>query len=306
MKDKTLTMSAMKSVLKKHRIEIIYYIDRVSFYTDTRTHEDNLVDILNANKKNNLYFKSLEKYGYLDKKINLFQPSKKTLRMLTDNNILSGDYAITYIEFAVDFLVKNKKVRNQLSDFFDKHLFHERSIKKNFDTSKFHFKYGNKCKKKKYCKEKNNEDDGGAESNCICKTRYFTPPTDDVRMAIYSDKRTKTKSKKYCIHIEKRIVGLEFVKKFEIYTFQNIIDFNHAEFWSQNLDIRKPNFSALGRLNSFRLKKTKKDANSKRGKKEWSKFNVLQEYLRDHSHSSQAFQKIDTAKKLESLLKHFL
>lgn len=304
MKKKNLPMSTVQRVLKKNGIEVVFYIDRIRFYTDTRTHKNNLAGVINSNEKNNLQFKSLSKHIYLDKKINLFQPTKETLLELANNDILSGDYAITYIEFAVDFLVKNKKSRNTLSDFFDKHLFNQRSVKKNSATSKFHFKYGNDCKKKKYCKEKNNTD-SDKESNCICKTRYFTPPKDKIRMAVYSDKRTKTKSKKYCVHIEKRIVGLKAIKKNNIYTFQNIVDFNHSEFWSTNLDLRKPNLSALGRLNSFKRKKTKKGADGKRGKNEWNKFNVLQEYLRDHPHSSSAFKKVDTEKKFEGLLKNF-
>jgi len=297
MKDKILTMSMMKKVMKKHGIEIVYYVDRLHFYTDTRTHKNNLINILESNKKNKINFKSLSKHDHLDKKVELFQPDKNTLLSLSNEDVVSGDYVINYIEFAVDFLIKKKKGRAQLVKFFDKCLVQERDLRNNSEGSEFHFKIFGECKGEQCCKDTDND---SQESYCTCRTRYYTPRSSKVRMAVYSDKPTKTKSKKRCVHIEKRITGLDAVKKFNVYTFQNIIDFNHDEFWSKQLDLRKPNYTALGRLSLFNKKKSGRDADSKRGNKVWGKVKNLQETLRNGSHLKLAVKKIDTQKKLEA------
>ena len=139
-------MSMIIRAMKKYGIEIVFYIDRITFYVDTRTHKDSLAPIVKSNPQNKLKTQdNLDKNKYtfqpfslyhehMDKKVELFQPSDQDLLLLAGNSVVHGDYAITYIEFAIDFLVKNKKMRRQLVAFFDKHLVckHNRKNKTNF------------------------------------------------------------------------------------------------------------------------------------------------------------------------------
>ena len=322
--------------MKKFGIKMVFYIDRISFYVDGLTHKNDLAPLTQFNPQNKLtavedldgseinddFGDGKNKYTFqmlslhhehLDKKVDLFQPSKNDLLLLADNHIVQGDYAITYIEFAVDFIMKNKKIRRQLLAFFDKHLVYEAERK---NSNAFHFnavgkkdkleaekKHTSECIDKEKSKHKKER---VYLSNCTCKSRYFTPYREKDGLIMYSDKPTKTSSKKPCIHIEKRFRGLESVKKIGLYTFRNVIEFKQRQFWSQHFDLRKPNYAGLGRLNPFRKKGTERDADGKRGRKVYAKFSSLQEYLQDNERSIPAFQNIKTKKQLEEQLKEYL
>lgn len=290
MRSKKLPMSVIQSEMAKYDIQIVYYIDRLHFYIDSRTHKNKLAPILEINPKNNIEDKPLPNYDHLIKKIELFQPNIETLSAA--NNIVLGDYVINYIELAVDFLVPNKKALTQLQYFFDRHFVHNRTPKNQVEGD-FHFVLTGD--KKVECKCKN---------TCVCQTRYFTPKSDINRLALYSDKPSKTDSTSSCVHIEKRFAGINPLKKLGLYTFDNIIQFDHELFWQVHLNLRSPNYSELGRLNLFN-RETENRANVKRGKKQWSSINNLQEYLRNNSHCEPAFKNMSESK-LENYLQEYL
>ena len=284
MGNKDFIAPIMQNAMAKYGIKIVCYIDRLHFYTDTRTHKGKLDTLIASNEKNTNGFKVLSHYEHLDKKIELFQPGYETISSLKD--IVTGDYAINYIEFAIDFLVPDKKTLSKLQYFFDRHLLFNRKPKSSIE-SEFHFKLAGKDGSTCKCKD-----------ICICQTRYFTPADDKERLVMYSDKPTKIDKTTACVHIEKRFAGINEIKELGLYTFNNIIDINLEQFWSRHLDLRAPNLTALGKSNPFK-RETGCVANSKRGKKEWSSVTSLQEYLRNNSHSAAAFKRICTAPSLE-------
>ena len=287
MANKDLIAPIMQNAMARHGIRIICYVDRLHFYTDARTHKAKLDAITVSNKKNTVTFKTLSHHEHLDKKIELFQPDYETIATLKD--IIAGDYAINYIEFAIDFLVPNKGILRQLQYFFDKHLVFNRKPE-SLVESEFHFKLAGK--EGAVC---------GCKNVCICQTRYFTPTDDKERLVMYGDKPSKTDNATACVHIEKRYAGINEIKKLGLYTFNNIIDLDLEQFWSHHIDLRTPNFTALGRMNTFK-KNTKRVADNKRGKKIWTTITCLQEYLRNNSHSASAFKSISTAASLEKAL----
>lgn len=287
MVNKNFIATIMRNAMAQYGIQIVCYFDRLHFYTDTRTHKDQLDTLITSNEKNTSGFRVLSHYEHLDKKIELFQPSYETLFTLKE--IVTGDYAINYIEFAIDFLVPDKKTLHQLQYFFDRHLLFNRKPKSSAE-SEFHFKLAGKDES--VCKCKN---------TCICRTRYFTPADDKERLVMYSDKPSKANNTAACVHIEKRFAGINEIKELGLYTFSNIIDINLEQFWSHHLDLRTPNLTALGKSNPFK-RDTGRIANNKRGKKEWSSIMSLQEYLRNNSHGASAFKRICTEPSLNKAL----
>jgi len=290
MRNKELTMSTIQREMAKYNIQIVYYIDRLHFYTDSQTHKNKLAPILKINSKNDLKFEPLSGHEHLSKKVELFQPALETL--IAANNIVSGDYAITYIELAIDFLVPNKKALTQLQYFFDRHLVHNRTSKKPAEGD-FHFVLTGDKKVECKCK-----------STCICRTRYFTPESDKKRLAMYSDRPSKTDNTSPCVHIEKRFQSLIHLKKLGLYTLENIIQIDHEAFWQEHLDLRSSNHSELGRLNLF-YRETGDRANVKRGQKQWTSINNLQEYLGNNSRCEPAFKNMSESK-LEKYLQEYL
>jgi hypothetical protein len=288
MVNKDFIAPIMQKALANYGIKMVCHFDRLHFYTDTRTHKDKLGALIALNEKNTCKFKALSHHKHLDKKVEIFQPSYETLRSLKE--LVTGDYAINYIEFAIDFLVPDKKTLRQLQHFFDKHLFFNRKPKSAIE-SEFHFKLAGKAGSVCKCKK-----------TCICQTRYFTPADDKVRLVMYSDKPTKTDNTTDSVHIEKRFAGIKELKELGLYTFSNIIDINLEQFWSHHLDLRTPNLTALGKLNRFK-RDTGRVASNKRGKKEWSSITCLQSYLRNNSHSASAFKRICTEPALKKALK---
>jgi len=304
-----LTIPMFIDTMETFGIEVRFYIDRLRFYTDAQTHNKKLDFLIDDNKENDLFFTPLPKREHLNKLLDLHQPSDEVLIALANDNIIEGAYAINYIEFAMDFLVPNEKVTDELSRFFDKHQVQKLKKSSKADSSNFHFTAYCECK----------DEDGEAlhcEEGSLCQTRYYKPEVSKVRLAMYSDRPSKTDagSSIPCVHIEKRIEGLTNLKNENLYTFKNI---NHHAFWEENLNIMVPNITELGRKDpneskSKQWSKNKNDdegtppKNHSRGKTVWKNINILQRYLETHASSFSAFKKINSQEELEKQLSKFL
>jgi YHS domain-containing protein len=125
------------------------------------------------------------------------------------------------------------------------------------------------------------------------KTAYFSPKKNKERLLFYHDKPSRTVDGKLCLHIEYRLQALNLLKEKNIYTIHDLMDFNHSKLWNQLLDFRKVNLTELGRICSG--DDTSRQADHKRGKKEWELIKSLQKYLSHHPERESAFTKITPA-----------
>lgn len=276
--DGKLNMDVIENVMSKFGIDICFYFDKIRFYVDSRTNKKMLDELMLDNEKNNYKFVQLPHHEHLDKRVNLFQPSADILFDLAFGGIELGDYAINNVEIAIDFLPTSKVRKNKLQQFFDRHLVYNAGSKSQSSSqSKFYF-YLHK------------------------EMRYYTHQSEKQRFVVYSDKASRTDSSKHCTHVEMRIERLKQVKALEVYTFRNLIDFDFRSYWEKNLDLRKPNYTELGKKTNYRLKQTGRVADSRRGQKVWSGIENLQSFLSSKPHCNRAFLPITTEKELHKWL----
>ncbi len=262
MKNKPLktNRAVLKNEIKKHGIKTIYYVDRLSVYLDAYSKEQNLQPLLDDNEKNMFIRQPLPHNEFFDRKVELYQPSKQCLSHLTDAAIVSGDCAITYIEFAVDFITDDQQLLEILVLFFNRHLV--RIPSKRSKAAPYHYDY-----------------DG---------TVYLSPKQNDERLLFYSDKPARKESKpRLCLHVEFRLSGWGVVKKRGIVTIEDLMAFDHQQLWDTLLDFRSPNYTKLGR--SCKFNKSSPQAAHKRGTKEWQSLMSLQQYFHLHPQRESAF-----------------
>jgi hypothetical protein len=261
---KTITTTAvLETVLAKYNIETSFYFDRLSIYFDASSKKERLGKLLDDNDKNKFIWNSLPHNDFFDRKIELFQPSLRCLNDLVDPKIVGGDCAITYAEFAMDFITDDSRDLKNLVRFFNSHL-----VRIPNKARPYHHDYEE-------------------------KTAYFSPQKNKERLLFYHDKLARTVDGKLCLHIEYRMKGLSLLKGKDIYTIRDLMDFNHHQLWKQLLDFRKVNLTELGRV--CVEGDTSRQADHKRGKKEWLTIKSLQQYLGCHPEREPAFTKITPA-----------
>ncbi|TSA37782.1 MAG: hypothetical protein D4R63_12250 [Methylococcaceae bacterium] len=245
-------------------------MDRVHFYFDSRVSENDLAFMLEWNIKNNILFQGLSHHPQFDKKCELYQPSQQQLMVLqekVEQGIITGDYAIQYIEFAVDFHMIRNKTLIALRTFFDKH------VADMPDRSAPYYAHSE-------------------------GTSYYHNSKDKQRLVIYNDTEHRKHPSKLTVHIEQRLGGIKALKQHGLYLIKNIVDFNHEDFWTRRLTLYQPNFTELGKRNSF-ASITKDRANIKRGHRVWKGVTYLQEFLRNNPHCKVAFLPMTTISAFE-------
>jgi len=260
---KMTTIEILENALAKYGITTVFYFDRIKIYCDAHNHEATLNILVNDNRKNKFNWSPLTHNAFYDRMIDLFQPSTKCFDNLIDQNIMSGDYAITYIEFALDFMSDDKQTFTNLVSFLNRHLVHIPS-KRSKDKPYYY---------------------GGFK-----EATYFSAGNDKERFVLYTDKPARKSKIKYCLHIELRIEGWSLVKNKSIVTIDDLINFNHRQLWNNLLDFRRSIQTTLGELCQNR--KISRQANYKRGIKECENIKFLQKYLTEHFERESAFVKI--------------
>lgn len=252
MKENTTKM--LESVLKNHNIKTVYYIDRLKIYFDAYSKKENLISLYTDNNKNKFIFNSLPHHDYLDRKLELFQPSEKCLRKLMSPKIIQGDYAINYVELALDFVTDDEKKFKKLVEFFNRHLIYTGSTSKKSSPHYVDIKG---------------------------ETVYFSDKKKQKCLLLYHDKPSRKITGKFCLHLEYRLRGLNLLKQHDIYTIQNLVDFNHQEQWNQLLDFRTVNIQLLGKLCISDNTKSRQTYYNQ-GKKEFPDNEPLQKYISLH------------------------
>lgn len=194
---------------------------------------------------------------------------------LTNPDVVVGDCAINYAEFAVDFTTDDNKTLKKLVRFFNRHLV--RIPSKRSKDSRYH-----------------NDD--------FAETAYLSAKGDKERLVFYSDKPARNAQGQLRLHVEFRLAGWTLLKKLNILTIRDLIDFDHQQLWDAQLDLRKPNLTQLGV--AYRNGDTSRQADHKRGVKEWQAIKSLQQYLCLHPAREPAFTKM-THEKLGQYLHDF-
>lgn len=269
------TTAVLENQFAEYGVKTSYYFDRLSVYFDAHSREENLEKLLDDNEKNEFFRQPLSHNEFFDRKVQLFQPSAQCLADLTNPDVVVGDCAINYAEFAVDFITDDKKILKKLVRFFNRHLV--RIPSKRSKATPYH-----------------NDD--------FAKTAYFSAKGDKERLVFYSDKPARNAQGQLCLHVEFRLSGWALLKKHNILTIGDLIDFDHLQLWDTQLDLRKPNFTELGVV--CRNCDTSRQADHKRGVKEWQAIKSLQKYLSLHPERELAFAKI-TPEKLGQCLRDF-
>lgn len=277
MKVENITKHLIKH-LSLYGVTTVNYFDRVTMYLDANTREECLSNIMDVNSKNKLTMKEMTHNSHLDRYLELFQPKDIQFEEL---KAISGNCAITYVEFAIDFMTDDEQTLENLKYFFKRHFVHP-TIKGNVQIF-YHYDF-----------------DGLGE------TEYLTSEEDDHRMVEYIDDEARNDPDQKCLHLEYRIVGLGSVKKQGIITINNLLNFDHIQLWDHLLDIRKYNLTELGRLLDLSLPASEnaptRKTFHKRGNKESDSIYSLQNYLKNNPERESAFKEINTADVLEKLV----
>jgi len=267
MKNLKTTTAVLKNQLAERGITMSYYFDRLGIYFDADTRKENIEILLEDNANNKFIWQPLPHNEHLDRKLELFQPNPHCMVQLTDPDIVAGDCAINYVEFAVDFITDNKKSLEKLVRFFNRHLVYIPSQRGSLALNHYH--------------------------NVNDETVYFTSKGDKKCLLLYSDKPARNAQHPFCLHIEYRLACLKQVKNQNVITIKDLIDFDHEQLWNTLLDLRKPNLTELGV--ACRNGGTSRQADHKRGTKEWTAIKSLQQYLSLHPERESAFTKISPA-----------
>lgn len=283
-------LSTLKSVLKPYGIKPIFYFDRLSIYLDSSTPESKLQPLLKMHKHNRCDPHELPHYEFLDRKLELYQPTLESLRYL--NRIIKGDYAINYLEIACDFEADNTKILSPLMAFFDKQLVVDAN--QNKKEKQFHWEISD-AKNTKDC-DRNDPMKG---------SRYYAPSKSKCVFTLYSRELSKINPDKACLHLEWRFSTIGIVRGMSLITLSQLIHFDAVEFWNTHLDIRKPNLTKLGQLFAKPNKTTQRIADNRRGQRKWANISILQEFLKLNPTTHEAFQTITTAKTLLKYLETY-
>jgi len=270
--------------LSDHDITTVNYFDRVTMYLDANTREEYLTNIMDANPNNKITMKEMTPNSHLDRYLELFQPKDIQFEEL---KAISGNCAITYVEFAIDFMTYDAQTLENLKYFFKRHVVHPTIKGKTRIFYHYNFKGSN----------------GGGGLN---ETNYSSSEEDDQRMVEYIDDEARNDPDQKCQHVEYRIRGLNSVKNQGIITINNLLNFDHMPLWDHLLDIRKYNLTELGRLLDPSLPSSEnaptRKTFHKRGNKESDSIISLQSYLKNNPERESAFKEINTAEALKKLL----
>ena len=250
----------LQTILGQNNFLIDYYFDRVKLYLDSFTKRNDVEFILQANPKNDLKDKSLSHHDMLNRRLDIFQPEMFDLSRLKP----AGDYAINYVEFSLDFATQDKQALENLAEFFAHHLVYEKKIRSKGKVFYYH--------NEKY-------------------TIYFSPKKQNKILSYYWDKLSRKHEGMSCFHLEFRLKGLDAIKGVNIITINDLLNFDHEAFWNTVLDLKKPNYELLG--SSICNDNVTRQAQNKRGNKEWEMIDSLQSYLQVNAQRCHAFERLN-------------
>lgn len=271
-----LSINIFLSCLKAKGFDVIFHYDRVHLYATSADNTAKLNRLSDIEGQQIIIPRALPHNDDMNKMIDAHQPDTDHFERL--KNALTGEYVINYAEFAMDILVKNKQQVSELRALLNELLVFERKTR---DDPFYHGQYQD--------------------------THYFGKrfKHKDI-LVIYSDKKSKVAPGRHCVHMEMRLSGSKIIKDLDVYNIQDLLTFNHEEFWGDRLDLRDVNYTKLGRLVT-EGKATLTDSSCRRhGQNYFDKFAGSQQFLMKHPDFVNAFPPIKNRRMFESRLDNAL
>ena len=267
--------NTLLSLIKERGLFHCFYVDRLHIYFDARVPQSDLLELKALSEKNLLHPRTLEGYIHLTQKLELFQLNADNLeRLKTICETSKGDYKINYIELALDFYSKKKAKVKCLRRFFNKHL----------------VQLGKSSQEKPYF-------------NNTKGTHYYHRKKKPVRLVLYSKKPFRWKKGYSCVHLEYRYKGLDALRQLGIITINDIVNFDHAAFWQQQLDLRKPDFKDIGNyLAEQEGRSISNTALNKKGQRFFEQLSSLQKLFYNHPEFTKVFSTINTPEALNKFI----
>jgi hypothetical protein len=160
----------------------------------------------------------------LRQRIDIRQPSADALRQLARRD----DVLINKVEVALDYVFHSPVARDEAFEFLHRHM-----------IRRWH---GKKQEIRLYRRGMQGDDEGGVG------TRYDAARGAPNMTALYRDEFSRVTGELNCVHLEWRLSGLRAVRNAGIESGQDLVEFNHRQFWQKRLLLYDVDPRRLGRL----------------------------------------------------------
>jgi len=280
-----ISLNLFQDCLEKMGFKVKFYYDLVEIYIDS-ANKKNRLNKLNTSDligRQEILQRTLPHHDTMNFIIDAHQPKYTYLEQL--KNELNGDYVITYVEFAMDIIYKDKKKTDCLRNLLDELLVFQR--KKGDEP--FYHGIGNPSKE---------------NPTEVENTHYFAQRSNTYKdnLVMYSDRLSK-KTNTPCVHLELRFFGSTILKKLGIYSLQDLIHFKRKNLWDHYLDLRDVNYTELGALLNKGKKSLSDSTLRRQGKQLYENFSGTQELMVNYPEYADALMPINDRRMFESRLK---
>ncbi len=275
----TLSYNVFKEVLEANGFSVVTFFDSVHFGLDSAC---NLEPIKSLQEKYNTQDKdkikltpySLLKRVSINTKLELEYPELALLKKL--DSVISGDYLINEVEFALDICSAHNERIIRLRKFIDDHLLYRTKEKKQFCYHHF---------------------------RALNDTDYFANRILRGGSLIVYSRRPSKMAELPCVHIEMRLRNSKDLKAIGIYSLKELISFCPETFWNKRLDLRALKLNQLGQLVDPIKTGLSSSSYLRRGQKQYAEFHSAQHLLSHYPQYATAYVPITSRRMFESRLK---
>ena len=269
-------LAALENILRGYDINMASYIDRVKLYFDPRTSIDTLQSFLEGQDKyNTISLQCLKDHEHLDRFMDWLQPDKVQLNALRD--CVRGDYAINYVEVALDFHAQDEAVLNRWRACLERMVVME--LPKRDQATRFYYQDYE-------------------------QTHYHAARNHKLVQVIY--RRESQDGTSAPVHLERRISGLSRLREEGLVLIDDLVEcIEHPHvYWNQRLDFRMPKWEELGV--SLGSQAGTRQGRIKSARSYMKQVESLQQFLASNPVCVGAFKRIPTEKALQELVKLYM
>jgi hypothetical protein len=145
--------------------------------------------------------------------LQLCQPSEAALRFIADR-----EHQLNYTEVALDWMFDNEYERDRAREIANRNM-----------VKKWH---------------------GQQQVKFVNGTRYTGKRKVPNKLVTYADKPSRTTGELFCVHIEWRLNGVKALRRAGIDSVNDLLTFNHGQFWHKRLVLKRVNVEKYGTLNN--------------------------------------------------------
>jgi len=225
------------------------YFDKVQFWLKVPADRRTLLILTQNCGRGGLHFENKPApfgRGY-GQRIELRQPSPDALQWLAERD----DVLINRVEIALDYVFESWSARDEAQEFLDFHL-----------IRRWHSK---KQKIRLYRAGKERDSRGRRKPERVAtidraQTRYDSGRWSRNGIAIYTERHSRVTGELCCLHLEWRANGRRAVQAAGIKSAEDLLQFDHHEFWKKRLLLVDIDTERLGRIFRNRAEKTRSRA----------------------------------------------